>query len=304
MRRGVCVELGGGGSNVADQERARDVGEVPLDPDRVGVDEHEVPGLQRAIAGLQVPRVGVRARDTCPGDEVLATAAQELVGEFGEQIDLADPGRGGGLEPFDHRAGEPRVVAQQDQFLGGLDGPGVERERLGVVDLEPAPLQRRERRRGQAVDPQPRAIQPPRPQRLGDLVRPERDRGLGIVGVLPLMHRTDVLDDPTGDVGRAGMLEQDRIALDRNQRAPHVVPQAIRRHDRRAGRVSDVRRLEEQAGILAVVAHRPLQPSEPSAPKRFEFGYRSGRAPLARTSAETLRHPRMLGCDDEREETR
>lgn len=68
------------------------------------------------------------------------------------------------------------------------------------------------------------------------------------------------------------MLEQDRGTFGRDEGASDMVAEAVRSHDRRPGRIPDVRGLEEEAGIHAVVAHRSLQTSEATVPEILELG--------------------------------
>ncbi len=56
------------------------------------------------------------------------------------------------------------------------------------------------------------------------------------------------------------VLEQDRRALGRDERAPHHRRERPERHRGHAGRVPDVRLVEEQADLDAVIAHRCLEP--------------------------------------------
>ena len=117
--------------------------------------------------------------------------------------------------------------------------------------------------------------------RLGDLARPDRRLRRLVVVELPRVHRPDVLDHLLRPVHRVRVLEQDRAAFRRHQRASHERAHAVDRHRRRPRRVPDVRLVEQEARGHVVGAHRGLEASEPARAQgneidgRFHLGERT-----------------------------
>ena len=176
---------------VAAQERPRQVHEVPLPAERVGVDEDE---LARAARRDRSPR---GSTGSCSGPETTARVIRyspplrsSVSVIVGEDVDLADARLDGRLDRAHQPHPELRVDLEDLQLLGRLDLARVHAERAGVGDRDAARLQREEGRRRELVRRTawtPSA--PSSPMAPHDLVGPPAGPGLDVVEELPRAGR-------------------------------------------------------------------------------------------------------------------
>ena len=212
--------------------------------------------------------------------QVLATTADHHVRQHGQELTFADPGGDRRFERREHVHHYRGVHVEQPQLLWRLDPARFLCDLRGVSDLHASMLERDECRRPQSVDGDRltrRAELPDGRQRLvGEQVR----LGLRIVVELPGVHRTHVGCAKCRAMHRVRVLEQDGRSFLRHDGAANERAHRVDGHRARAGRVADVRLVEEQADLDRVVAHRRLKPVQSFEPERLDVVRRHRSCPM------------------------
>ncbi len=166
-------------------ERPRYAEEDPFDANGVGVDVHEVAGLQRSVRRLRAPRVRVGTGADRVRRHVLGAAAEHARRQYREQIALGDPGSDRRLELGERLGHDRAVLAEQRDLLRRLDLARLLRRGRRVDQLQPKSLQRKEARRAEPVDTHAIAAHAKLPQRRDRLAREHTRLLAGVVVELP-----------------------------------------------------------------------------------------------------------------------
>ena len=171
-------------------------------------------------------------------------------------------------------------TSSNDELLWSLDATCFLGDRRGVSDRDASALERDERRRSEPVDGERSRSGAELPDGGQRLIRPSVCLGLWIVEELPRMHRTNVRRTKRRPMHRVRVLEQDRRSLLWHDRASNERAHRVDGHRARAGRVADVRLVEEHADLDRVVAHRRLQPGQSFEPERLDVVRRHRSCPM------------------------
>ncbi len=252
-------------------ERAGEVGVVPVAPDRIGIQCHQLAGSKPPPAGLVEPGIGALAGGQEPGLDEFPTLADDLLVHDREQLVLGRP-RTHGVAHCGHGGlGAGHADLQALHLLGRLDGPDGEDLALAVMHLEPMRLQRHRLQMAAAVEPDLPGAAAEFAHQVGDLGgecpgglaiaagnrRPDQLAGSG------LGHRVD----HGAHMVALRIVEKNDGTRSRHEEIAGRVAQEIAEHVARAGGIALIVGIEEEKRAVAGRSHAGAKPGQATIPQ-------------------------------------